>query len=102
MRYAHTVTALKNLGWQVEETDTGIAVMAGPVDPESGAGFIRIDTEVGPMDDRKKVLEDCARTLADKMLLVTWSIVSKGPEPEKKEEESQIILPFAVPTGAPA
>ncbi len=101
MRYAHMVNVYESLGWTVEETDTGIAVMAGPVDPESGAGFIRIDTAIGPMDDRKEKLEAAARELADKMLVVTWSIVSKGPEVEKEEvePESRIIIPFAKPTG---
>ena len=104
MRYAHMVNVYESLGWIVEETKTGIAVMAGPVDPESDYGYIRIDVEVGAMDDRKKALEDAARELADKMLLVTWSIVSnhepdRVPADTEDKPESNIILPFAVPTG---
>ena len=96
MRYAHMVNVYESLGWVVEETDDGIAVIAGPVDPESKNGYIRIDTKVGPMDDRKVALESAARELADQMLFATWSVVSKPPEPEKKEvdPESPIIIPF--------
>lgn len=102
MRYPHMVNVYESLGWTVEETDTGIAVMAGPVDPESKTGYIRIDTEVGPMDDRKEKLTQCARELADQMLLATWSVVCNEAKPEEKEEEldeeSKSILPFATPT----
>lgn len=99
MRYPHMVTVYESLGWKVEETDTGIAVMAGPVDPESSAGYIRIDVKIGPMDDRQEKLEGAARELADQMLLATWSVVSRPPEAKKKEPnpESALILPFPVP-----
>lgn len=99
MRYAHMVTVYENLGWKVEETDTGLAVLAGPADLESGTGFVRIGVKVGPMDDRQEKLGDAARELADQMFLAMWSVVSKPPAPEveKKDPESQIILPFPSP-----
>ncbi len=103
MRYPHIVNVYESLGWQVGETDDGIAVMAGPVDQMSGTGFIRIDTKIGPMDDRKEKLLQCGKELADQMLVATWSVVSKPPEEKKEVEEntdSPLILPFAAPTEA--